>query len=163
MIRDVVGQLDTLLNDASVGVNAQINADNAQTGDTVPTVATIQTWGPTDGSLARLPVEMDLPALVLAWVDSGDLTLVSQGKRRARHRLRLFYFDDEPDQYRARRYMGAMETVLLRVLDKAPGRGTIVEVRVGGVQPRQWLTAGRGDDVARLEVEFEVIEIDETP
>lgn len=161
MIYDVIGTLETQANDGSVGLNAKITAVNADKSESLPQLATIQGWGPTDGRLAELPVELAKPALVFAWDDSSGVRLISQGKRRPTHRIRAYYYDEEPDQVRARKNATLMQTAMMRWLDGLPEQGTIAEVGEARFRPINWKTAGR--ELTGWEAEFEIQEIDEAP
>lgn len=161
MIYDVMNTHDTIFADGSVGINAQIAAVNSEKSTDLPTVEVIQIWG-VAGEVAKLPSQLTgFPALVFVWENSADVGLISQVKRKPKHGLKVHYFDVEPDQNRARKFMALMQTAFMRVLDNLAGVDTIAEIGPARFDTRRWRLAGQGDDVARMEISYEVMERDE--
>lgn len=174
MIHEVFDEIDSYAADVVLGLNARVTQLNAELElggvDEVPLLETIQIWGELDregaptGSLGpRLPGELELPALVIAWDGTPRAQGVSSGKRKAWHSVRFYYFAEEPDAEVGRRHMAHMTKVIARWVDGLVERGTICQAQNLTFEPRRWLLAGQGGDVRRMEGKFEIYERDETP
>ena len=133
MIEGVLDTLETHALDPTLGFNALVVTHNTTASFKLLRVETIDVW-----DTNQLPSAMNLPAILIEWDSSPLLNLVSQGKWRGEHAVRIWYWIKALDVEKNRRHSAGMASVVRAWVDTLSSQGTIKEIQPIRMDPLSW-------------------------